>query len=119
MDDSVDLFYQEQERLGAAGGPNRYFLQHIWSNLATVAIVTATMCGLLLFLGQFPRNPDNSVKLSLYGSVLAALAILSVLVLKYGKPKVQAIRWTCWIYFGFALISISAGVADALIQKGN
>jgi len=119
MDESVELFLKEQKRLDNAEGPARYLLRQLLSNLVTLAVIAVTMSGLLSFLGSFPRNADNSVRLAIYGPALAGLAVLSALILKIGKPRIQAIRWTCWLYICCAMIAIPTGIVDLIIRNGR
>jgi hypothetical protein len=119
MDESVELFKAEQKRFKDAGGSGAYLGQALVSSALRLLVFGLAAYGVMSFVDLFPRNPDNSVKLAVFGPVTATLAVIATLVLKIGKPTAQAIRWTCWGFIAVALVSIPAGFVDLLARNGS
>jgi chromate transport protein ChrA len=114
MDESVELFKVEQKRLDDAGGPAAYIRKSFANSVVTLVAVSISFLTVVAFLSLFPRNPDNSVKLAVYGPVLVTLAILAALILKFARPNAQAIRWTCWAFIGVGVTVIPMGIVELL-----
>jgi hypothetical protein len=119
MDESVERFKAEQKRIKDSGGPGAAIRQALLSNALTVVVFAIAAYGIMSFIDMFPRNPDNSVRLAVFGPVTEALAIIAALILKITKPHAQAIRWTCWGIVALAGIGIPANLLDLLTRSGS
>jgi hypothetical protein len=119
MDESVALFLEEQKRLDEAGGPIRHLKRQALTYFSTMALIALTTAGVMGLLGAFPRNPDHSMKLLVLGPGLGCFALVAFLLLRFGKLRAQALRWTCWYHICLALIVVPVGLIDMLARKGG
>lgn len=119
MDRSVELFLEEQKRVDEAGGAARLLKRMLLSYFLTVALIVLTTFGVMRLLGSFPRNPDHSVKLLVLCPGLAFVGVAAFLILRFGKPRAQAIRWTCWYHMCFALIVVPTGLIGMIVGRSG
>ncbi len=119
MDKSVELFLKEQKRFDEAGGPARVVKRMVLSFFATVALAILTTFGVMRLLGSFPRSPDHSIKLLVLCPGLAIVGVAAFLFLKFGKPRAQAIRRTCWYHVSFASLVVPTGLIGLMLGRSS
>jgi hypothetical protein len=119
MDESVELFHAEQQRLAEEGGPVRALRRQIRDSALGLGIFVVMMVGLLAFLNWFPRNPDHSMKLVYYGPILTILGFGSLLVLRRPALRQSPFRFTAWGFILMALAAIPAGAIDLYLRASH
>jgi hypothetical protein len=116
MDESVELFHAEQERLAEEGGPVRALRKQIAGAALDLGAFALSMSALLAVLDRFPRNSDHSMKLVYYGPILAALGLGSALMLRRRGFRESPFRMTAWGFILLAVAAILAGAIDLYLK---
>lgn len=119
MDESIELFKAEQNRLAEGAAPPRSLTRQITTQISALGAFAIIVWVLMAGLGALPRNPDNSIKLIYFGPALVVLAAIAALFLRKDSTKRSPFRLAAWGLIALAVVAIPAGAIDLLTRNGS